>query len=327
MEIDRTPDRQNMYEVLLGYPDQIAKALSLASQVKARQCPRILIAGMGGSAFPGEILKSYLPHLDITTSRDYTIPSFVGKDTLVFVVSFSGNTEETVSAFRHALRVGAQCVVVCSGGKLQEIASIHKHPTIIVPSGMQPRDATCLLFFAMLRVLENSGYLPSAEKDVQATIRALKSPLHQKMALEFVERLDGKIPLIYASSKMACAARRWKIGFNENTKIHAFVNEFPELNHNEMVGFTSLKGPFSTIILRDQEEEPQIIKRMQLTKDIIRGKGTPVVEVAVKGECYLSRIFSALYVGVWASYYLALHYNQDPTPVAIIEELKEKLKK
>tara|TARA_B100002003_G_scaffold146367_1_gene135509 strand:- start:1236 stop:2087 length:852 start_codon:yes stop_codon:yes gene_type:complete len=283
---------------------------------------------MGGSALPGAILKSYLTKnfkIPIEINKNYQLPENITSKTLVFAISYSGNTEETVDAFRQANRKSCQLIAISTGGKLEELAKKLNKDFIKVPSGIQPRSAYGYLFFPILRVLQDSGLIPNQEKYVKELIEKLKKDIYKKSASDISERLLGKIPIIYSSERMYAIAYKWKINFNENSKIHAFCNYFPELNHNELVGYTNPNGNYYVIIIKDEYDEMKIKKRMKLTKDLIHLKKCPVLDLELKGSSDLVKIFSTIYLGDWTSYYLSLRNKTDPTPVDIVEDLKKKL--
>jgi len=283
---------------------------------------------MGGSALPGEILISYLTKnfkIPIEVNKNYNLPENINSKTLVFAISYSGNTEETLDAFRQANRKSCQLITISSGGKLCELSKKLNKPSIKVPSGIQPRLSYGYLFFPILRVLQNSGLVPNQEDYIMELTDKLRKDIYKKSASDISERLLGKIPLIYSSERMYAVAYKWKINFNENSKIHAFCNYFPELNHNEMVGYTNPNGNYYVIIIKDELDEMKIRKRMKLTKDLIQLKKCPVLDLELKGSSDLVKIFSTIYLGDWTSYYLALRNKTDPTPVEIIENFKKKL--
>lgn len=321
-------DKENMHDVIKHFPEQVIKGFKLGAGIKVvDKIEGILITGMGGSALPGEILKSYLhdSKIPITINRDYFIPEWVNSKTLVFAISFSGNTEETINAYRNAIRKGCNVIAVSSGGKLKMLADKQKVPHIMIPGGIQPRSGYGFLFFSILRVLQNSNLIEDQTSFVEKTVATLQKPIFWERAKELAEKLKDKIPVIYSSDRLKAIAYKWKISFNENSKVHAFYNVFPELNHNEMVGYTNVKGNLYIIIIKDEDDYERTRARMKLTKDLIKKAGVPVVEIELSGPCRLAKLISAIYIGDWTSYYLAMEYGLDPTPVDIIEEFKKKL--
>ncbi len=318
-------DSSNMLKVIEDFPNQCRTALPLAKGMTVSgKVDKIIVAGMGGSAVGGDLLKLYLHDLKIPimTVRDYKLPNFVDENTLVFAVSYSGNTEETLSAFEDATKRKAKIVAVTSGGKLAESAK----KVIKIPKGLQPRAALGYIFFPVLGVLVNSGIVKENMGDVKEMLDILSNTNDFKSFGEkLAKQIGNRTPLIYASEQFSAVAYRWKTQFNENSKVAAFTHNFSELNHNEIVGYQTMsKEKFITIFLRDNSDNDRIKKRMDITKEIISQK-VDVVEIFTKGNSLLSRLFSALYYADFTSYYLALQNKVDPTPVHVIESLKKKL--
>ncbi len=318
-------DNSNMLKVIEDFPHQCNTALGLAKGMTVSgRINNIIVAGMGGSAVGGDLLRLYLHDLRIpvTAIRDYKLPNYVNENTLIFAVSYSGNTEETIAAYEDAAKKKAKIIAVTSGGILREKAA----KVIKIPSGLQPRDALGYLFFPVLGVLVNSGIV----NENSAEIAEMLDILSQKEDFrQFGERLAKKIgqktPIIYASEQFSAVAYRWKTQFNENSKVAAFSHVFSEMNHNEIVGYQSMnRDKFIAILIRDNADNERIKKRMDITKEIISQK-VDVEEIYTKGTYLLSRLFSGLYYADFASYYLALQNKIDPTPVHVIENLKKKL--
>jgi glucose/mannose-6-phosphate isomerase len=244
---------------------------------------------------------------------------------LVFVISYSGNTEETVSAFKEAQKKRATIVVITAGGKIREMARDAKAPMIIVPQGLPPRSAVAYLLFPMMVMLHNAGIAKLNPAEIKATIEALGNPEYDRKAKELAEHLQGKIPIIYSGPLHEAVALRWKQEFNENSKVHAFYNVFSELDHNEITAYQNAKDTFHIILLRDERENAQNRKRMDHLKQLVKERKIPITEIMLKGLNPLVKIFTALYMGDLTSYYLAEKYNVDPTDTHIIEDLKKKL--
>jgi len=330
MEYDRLIDKKNMYGILDNFHKQIQEAWRLGKNIKvAEAVDKIVIAGMGGSALPGAILKSYVKlKIPIIIVRDYSLPNFVDSKSLVFAVSYSGDTEETLNCYREAVKRKCKLIAICSGGKLLELIKENKTPHVIVPYGLEPRAAYAYQFFPMLRILENSNFINSQEAYIENLIKLVrKNDGIKELAMQLAEKLYKKIPLIYTSEKLKASGYKWKINFNENAKILAFNNVFPEFNHNEINGYINKVGEFFAIIIRDDEEQGRIKKRMAIIKDLLKKYNIPVTEILIKGEDSLTKLFSSIYIGDWTSYFLALAYKIDPTQVDIVEDLKKQLGK
>ncbi|MBT4824567.1 bifunctional phosphoglucose/phosphomannose isomerase [Candidatus Woesearchaeota archaeon] len=321
---------KDIRQVVLDMPKHIVEAISIVKDFKVDSLVNsIVIAGMGGSAIAGDVLKTYLSDmkdLRIEVNRDYQLPSWVDEDTLVIVSSYSGNTEETISAYRDALKKKCKVVGMATGGKIKELFTKKNQPFITLPGGLQPRNAICYSFFAMLRMLENSNLIPKQTEFIKNTVLALKKPMLDNAAKDLAKSLVGKIPLIYASHNLAVVAYRWKCEFNENTKIHAFCNILPELNHNELVGYTKRLADFHVIFLKDQEDNKHIKKRIKITKSLVKHYNVPVTEIGISGPDKLTKLFSAIMMGDLTSVHLAKEYGVDAGPVEIIEKLKDMLK-
>jgi glucose/mannose-6-phosphate isomerase len=321
-------DKENMHQVLKEFPIQIQKGWQLAENIKITdKISKIVVAGMGGSCLPGEILQSYVEDFSIPIflNRDYSIPGFIDDETLFFAISYSGNTEETVDALRAAKKKNARIIVVASGGKMKKLAEEMELTYIEVPSGLQPRFAYGYLFLILLRILQNSNLVDSQDDWVSKTAEVVRKDIFKERAEDLSEKLLDKIPIIYTSDRMKAVAYKWKINFNENTKIPAFYNVFPELNHNEMNGFVNLNGNYHVIIIKDENDHERIKKRMDIFKELVKQRGVEVTEIGLSGPNRLAKIMSAIYIGDWVSFFLAIRKKLDPTPVKLVEDFKGKL--
>jgi len=331
------PDDYYKYDVtkfkrfLDRFPEDIRSAYSqevrnTVSGIKKNKGMRVIMCGMGGSAIAGDIIKSYLDSEDvlIETVRDYSIPGKLTKDDFVILTSYSGNTEETLSCYRQVRREGAQLVVMTSGGKLEEAIISGRIPFIKLPKDIPPRAALPYMFFTLLRILEETALISPRNDDVNQLLEHLHRQSLSDFAIELSEKIYGKIPIIYASNKFYSIAYRWKTQVNENAKSVAFSNAFSELNHNEITGFETKNGLYHVIVISMDEDNARMKKRMTLSKEILQEKGINVTELNVKGN-RLVKIFNAVLAGDLTSYYLALRYRTDPTPVTTIEMLKRKM--
>ena len=253
------------------------------------------------------------------------------------MVSYSGNTEETISAYRQGVDLSAKVVVVTSGGKLRELGEAKGIPLAIVPPGMPPRTALGYLFLPLLIILEKLGLVEAKGKDIGETALLLEelsrrwapvSPLDENQPKSLARKLFGKLPLIYGSEPLKAVCRRWKTQINENSKSLAYPVVFPELNHNEIIGWEGmeeLRQSLEIIILRDEGDQERIKKRIEITKSVLGERPGGLEEVWSEGKSLLARLFSLIYLGDWVSFYLAILYGVDPTPVESIELLKKRL--
>jgi len=228
---------------------------------------------------------------------------------------------------KHAIRKGAALVGVASGGKLLHKFIEQNAPYIKLPPNLQPRASLGYQLVPILKVLHRLNLIPDVTSDVKKTIAALKNPKYEERAKALAGKLMGKIPLIYASDQFFSVAYRWKTQFNENAKIHAFAHYFPELNHNEMVGFTNMNANYHIIMLEDEADHPRIKARMRLTREIVSKLDVPSTQILIKGDNALTRLFSAIHIGDLTTVYLALFTNTDPEQVKILEDFKVRLGK
>jgi glucose/mannose-6-phosphate isomerase len=327
-------DRSGMREMLLGFPEQLSRAWGLQAEVP--QFKQIVVCGMGGSAIGGDCLKVYLARKGfprpVFVVRGYELPPFVDEDTVVFAVSYSGNTEETLQCFAEALKRGCPIVAMTSGGRLARMALEHGTSLISIPKGLPPRAAFGYLFLPMLRSLE--PYLQGLKGEFQGALEKLQriaplyaeAPQTENPAKRLARAWHGRIPVIYGSYMLTdVVARRWKTQINENAEAPAFHNALPELHHNELMVWGSLRERFVYTLLRDPAEGPKLKRRSELTRSLLEERGCTVLEFRGEGEGLLARLLSLSHLGDWASFYLAMLYGVDPTPVTLIEELKARL--
>ena len=319
-----TLDSQNLLQVIKDFPKQCREALDLPKGISINgQVNNIVITGMGGSAVGGDFLKIYLndTNIPVYVNRDYKLPNFVDENTLVFAVSYSGNTEETLSSLKDAKERNAQIIGITSGGKLADECE----KVIKIPSGLQPRAALGYTFFPALGILHNSNIVRVKNEDLNEMLDILKqTDKFIDQGEELAKKLKEKIPVIYASEALGAIAFRWKTQINENAKMPAFNNVFSEMNHNEIAAYKGMDRKFTSILIRDKFDNDRIKKRMDICKEIMEVY-VDVEEVQTQGESLLARMFSTIYLGDFVSYYMAIGNRADPSPVEIIEGMKQKL--
>lgn len=336
-------DVSNLRQMILESPNQFIEGFKLAKGVKVPGTFRsIMISGMGGSALPGNLFRIYLHDLfqqsregkgmplSIYQNRSYSLPPESFDNCLNFICSYSGNTEETIASFEEALRHKLPCIALSAGGKIEAMAKEHgvSHIKLPIPyENFQPRVGTGYFFGAMFQVLVNQELVPDTTAiltEQAKNILAKREELEER-GKKLAKQLVGKTPVIYTTAKYKSVAMVWKIKFNEHAKTPAFWNFFPELNHNEMVGWTLPQGRFFVLMIRDLDTHPQNLKRIEITAQLLRAKGVEVEILDMGGETVYERMFQSILLGDFAAYYLALEYGQDPTPVAMVEELKKLL--
>ncbi len=339
-------DPSNMRGLISGFPRQAEEAVAIGEASKIRfpisKIRNIVLSGLGGSAIGGDLLRSYLAEelsVPIAVSRHYFLPGYVNEHTLVIVSSYSGNTEETISSQKDAVKRKAKVLCITSGGAVKRAADRWKQPVITIPGGLPPRAALGYSFFPTLIALSKLGFIKSRKNDIRETISLLKdkatvyadagSP--DNKAFLIAQSLYGKLPVVYSSAdRFDTVNVRWRGQMSENAKTLAYGHVFPELNHNEIVGWEVLKDVMKkihVIILRDKEDNARVQLRMNITRDIIGGFADGITEVRSEGKSLLARTFSLLYLGDWVSFYLAMANGVDPTPVKKIDFLKEELAK
>lgn len=342
-------DRSNMRKLLLEFPSQCQKAIQLAEKFTIpeklfQKSDKIVVCGLGGSAIGGDILRTLLEQsleIPILVNRNYTLPAAVNEKTLTFIISYSGNTEETLTAYKEATRRKSCLVSISSGGKLRELSEKDGIPCLLVPPGMPPRTTMGYLFIPLLKILERLKWTNIDKHDYDELLKVLTNirgrygpgvTLSENPAKGLSQKLLGKIPLIYGvEGRTDVVAHRLKTQFNENSKIIASWDVFPELSHNEIVAWGK-EGKvdfqqFYPLFMRDAKEGERIKKRIRITQSIITERKVGWEEIWTEGKDPLTRIFSAVYKVDWLSFYLAILQGVDPTPVKMIDLLKRELGK
>jgi len=335
-------DKSNMLSFCVDAAKHYREAEKTAKKISLRYSKpeNIIVAGMGGSAIGGELLKDWAcdkARVPIEVSRAYALPAYANEKSLVLVVSYSGETEESLSAFLDAVKRNCLIFCVSSGGSLLEFAEKLKVPYLRVPSGMPPRAALPYLFVPLLRALEKMGMVSGVSEDLSEAIALLErvsgenapqKPAKDNCSKTLALGIDGTVPVVYGFGVYRGVAQRFKQQFNENSKVPSKWEIFPELNHNEIVGWEGagkLAKDFSAIFIRDEAESVEIRNRIETTKALMQptSKG---FEVWSRGNSALAKMLSTVCVGDFTSVYLAVLRNVDPTPVSSIALLKEKMK-
>ncbi len=340
-------DKSGVKSLILNFYKQIDEAWSLYQKANitldTSRIRNILYLGMGGSAIAGDLLYDVLfdelkVPLDVT--RGYFAPAYCDEQTLVIVSSYSGNTEETLSAVQYAAKKNPQILAITSGGKLAEMAAENKWQTISIPQGFPPRQALGYLFFPLYHALGRLNLLHNYQEDLHDLTGYIKNEskryeypkgANHKLPLNLAHTIQNRVPLFYSTAPyLRTVARRWKNQMQENAKSLAFSNVLPELNHNEIVGWEQ-KGEivkdFVVVFLENEQPHPRIKKRIELTQQIIKERGVQVVDIYSSGETTMEKVFSLILLGDWVSYYLALSYKKDPIKIANIDFLKRELEK
>lgn len=327
-------DAQDALGVAERQWQQLQQEFKLFSPSQPDHVQNIVFAGMGGSALAAVFAKSWLDIPEpFEIVRQYNVPSYVDADTLFIASSYSGNTEETLAALEQAEQKGAQIVILASGGKLAEIAKSKNYPIGLLPSGLQPRHATLYGLKALATLLDNAGITKNRIGELTAAANFLKEacvkwaptvPAAKNQAKQIAQELAGKSAVIYAGPLLSPAAYKWKIDINENAKQIAWCNQFPEFNHNEMLGWTEQpqQKPYEVIDLRSNLEHQQVQKRFEVTERLLSGKRPAPLIVTAEGGDLLEQLLWTMALGDFVSLYLALLNGLNPTPVDLIEKFK-----
>ncbi len=340
-----SPDKSNFKRYLLEFYTQIDEGKKLsdqaAVQLDSARIQNIVYLGMGGSAIAGDLIRDTLYQelkTPVTVSRSYHAPAYTGKNSLVIACSYSGNTEETLSAVRSALDSGAQFIVLTSGGALKDLADQNNWPVIALPRGYPPRMALGFMFFSLYHTLGGNGLLNNYQSDLSELSHFIQEEIFKHdtlkhnghiLAMELAKTLHHHIPVLYSTAPfLQTISRRWQNQLHENGKILAFRNVLPEMNHNEIVGW-EMELPcienLMAVFLENENPMPRIKERIGHTIELIKKSGVGLVEVYSSGSTVFEKVFSLIVLGDWVSYYLALLNKKDPMQIANIDYLKQQL--
>ena len=343
-DLRKNLDSHDMYRMIADMPNNLEDGVKIGQDVDLKHLEMetfqsIVIAGMGGSAIAGDLIKSYLwdvTEVPIIVCRHYKLPAFVNKKTLVICSSYSGDTEETLSAYDDAMIRGAKVIAITTGGKLAAISQKDGAPIARLKKGLPPRAALGYSFASLATILGRLGICepPNQEiSNVEAAMRrwakrydpdAIDNP-----ALKLAQEIHGRISIIYSGcERLDAVAVRFKGQISENAECLAFVNVFPEMNHNELVGWNQLYGlenNLLVILLKDREDHKRIKARMDIVTDYLRDKRVKIIVLENENGSKLERMFYYIQYLDFASYYLALLNGLDPFPVKAIDYLKQRL--
>ena len=338
-------DRSNMLDTLNQFPDQIKEAIEIAKNAKMDHFIKIddvLITGMGGSGISGDIVvRLFRDKIDvpIVVNKEYDLPKWARKDTLAIFFSYSGNTEETLSAFKIASQKKCKLVSISSGGKLQELSEKRGVTHIKIPSGFQPRAAVAYSLFTLIVILKRTGLLKNTiESDIEETIAITQDVIdnnkksvveESNLSKQMARKILNTIPQIYGWGFYYPIATRWRQQLNENSKVIAREDVVSESNHNDIVGWSSNPDAskfFSCILFRDKDNESlNMSTRLNFMISLFEDSVANIIEIHPKGKSRLAKIMYIMCLGDFLSCYLAILRNIDPTSVDIITELKQRL--
>lgn len=326
-----------MKELIASFTAQLRQAMDIGEKAvfsnQGKSFSNVLITGLGGSGIGGSIIAQVVEKeitIPIVVNKDYFVPAFVGPGTLVIASSYSGNTEETIAALELALQRGATAVCVTSAGKILEIAQASGLDYIVIPGGMPPRACLAYSLTQLFYVLNGFGLIGDGFKqDLESTIHMLDHEEEHicSEAYYLAEKLHRKIPVIYSQADYEGVCIRFRQQINENSKMLCWHHALPEMNHNELVGWTTANDKLAVVFFRNETDYERTAARMELTKGIV-SKYTPYVfEVFSKGTSHLQKSMYLVHFGDWVSWYLSEIKNIDATEVKVIDYLKGELGK
>lgn len=330
-----------MKKLIEGFTRQLSDALRLGQAVDlvrpGSDIRNILISGMGGSGIGANLIESLtfgrIP-IPITVNKGYNIPQFVSPHTLFIACSYSGNTEETLSAIQKALLKRAHIICITSGGKMLEVAKEYNLHYIQLPAGSSSPRAmlsymmTSLLYALYHTNLIGAAFIKETENAIEYLDRGEKAI--QAQAELIAKKIAGKLPIIYCDGRLEAMAVRFQNQLNENSKHMAHVNTFPEMNHNEIVGWIHPKNILAqcqVIYLYTDHDHVRVEKRMEICRDIFEKRSNPIIDIVAEGASLLEQYYHLIHLTDWISYFLAKENNEDPDPVDVITFLKEELEK
>ena len=325
-----------MKKLVENFPNQLTEALQIASASKissGKNIQNVLITGLGGSGIGGTIvaeLANKQSKIPVSVSKDYFIPSFVNENTLVIVSSYSGNTEETISAMQLAIERKAQIACITSGGKVKELAEKNNFDLIVIPGGNPPRSCLGYSLVQLLNILDAKQILNfNYKKQIEEAVSLMNSQKNeiQKQAKAYAGKLNNKIPVIYCLGATEGLAIRFRQQINENSKMLCWHHVIPEMNHNELVGWTEKNENLAVCILRTSFDYDRNLKRLDINKTVISKFTSTVFEIMGQGSTPLVQALYLIHLTDWLSCYIADIKNIDPVEVKIIDFLKSELGK
>lgn len=339
-------DTSGMLNQLREFPEQCQRAWEKVAKFTLPKeyagINKVIILGMGGSAIAGDVIRRLAlmeSKVPVWVIRDYNLPSFVDENTLIIASSYSGNTEETLSAFTESFKTPAKKLAITTGGKLKKLAEEQGIPIFIIGYQAPPRVAFPHSFIPLVGISQKLGIFKGKSADLQESLKILKkqtrdleatTPLTSNLAKQLATKLQGRIPVIYGAGLLSEVAQRWKTEFNENSKSWSFYELLPELNHNAISGYkfpTQAKERILVLFLRSSLLHPRILLRYEATAELLAKEGYACEFVEATGKNPLSQMMSLILLGDYTSFYLAILNKIDPTPVEAVDFIKNYLNK
>ena len=326
-----------MKKLVLDFPIQLHEAIIIGKNHRYIAHPKefnnVVVTGLGGSGIGGSIVQNYVfdkLKIPFIVNKDYFLPSFVNRKSLVIVCSYSGNTEETLMAMRQAIRKRATIICITSGGEVAELANSKNMDCILVPAGMPPRSCLGYSLVQILYVLAHYGLISTQfERELKRVVKTMKEHENntQKKALAVAKKIYGKLPIIYSSGNFEGVAVRFRQQLNENSKMLAWHHIIPEMNHNELVGWRDDAQDKAVIILRSNDDYSRVQLRMDIIKKVIKKHNPTIIEILAEGKSYWEQAFYLIHLTDWVSVMLADMRRIDATEVKVIDYLKKSLSK
>jgi len=340
-------DKSNMLDIVEKFPEQIKTSFDIKNSPilgSYLKIDNIIISGMGASSISGDIIQRlFLDRIDIPifVNRQYTLPKWANKNTLLISQSYSGNTEETLNTFKYGYQKRCKIIGISSDGRLQELCEKSEIPFIKIPAGIPPRTATGYMLFSTIFAMKKIGVIKSdINSEIEETILVINDlknhikkeiPEDENISKQLAKKIFNTIPQIYGFEFYTPIAKRWCTQFNENSKIICRYDEVPECNHNDIVGWSlnpEVSKNFTCILFRDSENESiYISKRLNFMKKLFEEVSANVIEININGKKRLAKMLYAMHLGDFTSIYLSILRGIDPTPVDAITELKNELAK
>lgn len=324
-----------MHQLVDEFPNQLRRAIEIGQKAKIGKpkfpIRNVLITGLGGSGIGGTIISNILRddlQVPVVINKEYRIPAFVNENTLVIVSSYSGNTEETLSAMMQAFKKDAQIVCITSGGLVKEYADTNDFDYVLIDGGSPPRAAFGQSFVQIFFILHYLGLLQNdfisyLEKSI-ALLEEDKAEI-KKVAYDIASKLNGKIPVIYSDAKYEGVAVRFRQQINENSKMLCWHHVIPEMNHNELVGWREKNENIAVVFLKNAQDYERNQERMEFVKTVVSQYASTTIEIESKGEKDIERVLFLIHLTDWVSCYLADLKGVDAIEVDVISQLKNKL--
>ncbi len=338
-------DPKNMKASIFEFPDHMASAMAIGQGIELHRdysfVRNVVVTGMGGSAIGGDVVRALMADqltVPFVVNRHYRLPAWVNESTLVICSSYSGNTEETLSAFDDGVSRGATVIGITTGGQLEKRLEENGFDRVSIPGGLQPRAALAYSFVPMIYLGIKAGFISGDDPTHQlTTAQSLLSSVRvtyseassDNPTYQLAQSIYQTIPVIYGESEFTgIAAIRWKGQLAENSKMLAYCNDLPEMNHNEIVGWENnpqLLNTISILWLMDKSGHPRVKYRRQISENIINSRAAQQHTIEVNGPDVFSRFLHLIHFGDWVSYWCAMAHGTDPTPVHKIDQLKKEL--